>query len=267
MIADGTLHSLYRLSSDIPRLCCAFDKATYCSPPFPVFVSCSNLITSTVLILLGWLIGLVTFVVGLICLILLTYKHFSSDKQIPTKVRFFSINLSLAELVTSFCLLSYSVINVVYKDTFGVIADHWRHSWKCLGLECTFSLSSRASLAFAVCLSLHLAIHIPSIIRREYSQKTFFQVTIVLFLITSTCIAVQIVEYMHGSDPHNYFCFPFTTMFPSHPLILCLQIVMVMLDNLLVMVCVISYGFCWCSPSEKQETKHCSLLVNAKQNC
>ena len=191
VISDGVLPSLYRLSSDIPRLCCAFDKATYFSPPFPLFVSCSNLITSTVLIVFGWLIGLFTFVLGVICLILLTFKHFSSDKQIPTKVRFFSINLSLAELVTSFCLLSYSVINVVYKDTFGVIADHWRHSWKCLGLECAFSVSSRASLAFAGCLSLHFAIHIPSIIHREYSQKTtFFQVTIVLFLITSTCIAV-----------------------------------------------------------------------------
>ena len=155
-----------------------------------------------------------------------------------------SISLSLAELVTSFCLFSYSVVIVVYDDIFGVIADHWRHSWKCLGLESTFSILSRASLAFAVCLSLHFAIHIPSIIHREYSHKTtFFQITFVWFLITSTCISVQVVEHKQDSDPHNYFCFPFTTLFPSHPLILCLQIVMVLLYNLLVMVCVISYGY------------------------
>ena len=265
VVIDGTLHSLYRLSSDIPRLCCTFDKATYCSPPFPLLVSCSNLITSKVLIVLGWIIGLSIFVLGLICLILLTIKHFSSDKQTPAKVRFLSVNLSLAELVTSFCLLSYSVINVVYEDTFGVIADHWRHSWKCLGLESTFSVSSRASLAFAVCLSLHFAIHIPSIIRREYNWKTtFFQITIVWLLITSTCIAVQIVEHMQGSDPYNYFCFPFTTLFPSDPLILGLQIVMVMLDNLLVMVCVISYGYLLVFTIRKRRNKTLQSISKRK---
>ena len=67
----------------------------------------------------------------------------------------FTVNLSLAELVTSACLLSYSVINVIFQDIFGVIADQWRQSWQCLGLECLFSVSSQASLAFAVYLSVH----------------------------------------------------------------------------------------------------------------
>ena len=48
---------------------------------------------------------------------------------------------------------------------------------------------------------------------------------------------------MQNSDPHNYFCFPFTTLFPSDRLMLCLQFLMVMLDNLLVMACVISHGY------------------------
>ena len=35
----------------------------------------------------------------------------------------FSMNLSLAELIISACLLSYSVINVIYQDVFGITAD------------------------------------------------------------------------------------------------------------------------------------------------
>ena len=69
---DASLPSLYRLSSDIPRLCCVFDEIEFCSPPFPVFVSCSNLITSKLLTVLGWLIGLSTSILSLSCLILLT---------------------------------------------------------------------------------------------------------------------------------------------------------------------------------------------------
>ena len=64
---DASLPSLYRLSSDIPRLCCAFNKIDFCSPPFPLFVSCSNLITSKLLIVLGWLLGLSTSILSLLC--------------------------------------------------------------------------------------------------------------------------------------------------------------------------------------------------------
>ena len=145
----------------------------------------------------------------------------------------FSVNLSLAELVTSLCVLSYSVVNVVYQDVFGIIADQWRHSWNCLGLESLLSISSRSSLAFATCLSVHFAVHIPSVIRREYSKKTaFFQVIIIWFIVTSMCITVQILEHMRNFDPFNYFCFPFTTLFPSDPLILTFQIVTLGLDYL-----------------------------------
>ena len=245
MKVDGSLPSLYRLSSDIPRLCCAFDTIDFCSPLFPLFVSCSNLITSKVLIVLGWLIGRSTSFLGLSCLILLIYKWFSTDTQKSSLiVILFSMNLSLAELVTSFCLLSYSVINVVFSGVFEVIGDQWRYSWKCLNLEGLLSVSSRSSLAFAVCLSVHFAIHIPSIIRRKSSQKAAcFQIIITWVFITSVCIAVQILKHMHAIDPYNYFCFPFTTLFPSDPLIFGLQIVTVLFDSLLVMVSIISYGY------------------------
>ena len=154
------------------------------------------------------------------------------------------MNLSLAELVTSLCLLSYPLINVVFSGVFGVIADKWRYSWECLSLEGLFSVSSRSSLAFATCLSVHFAIHIPSIIRRKSGQKAAcFQIIVIWVFITSACIAVQILKHMRDIDPYNYFCFPFTTLFPSDPLTFGLQIVTVLWDSLLVMVSIVSYSF------------------------
>ena len=241
---DGSIPSLFRLSSDIPRLCCAFNTIDFCSPPLPLFVSCSNLIPSKVLTVLGWLIGLLTSVLSLLCLTLLIYKCFSPHTQTSSTVMLFSMNLSLAELITSLCLLSYSVINVAFDGVFGIIADHWRYSWKCLSLEGLFSVSTRASLAFTVCLSVHFVIHIPSIIRRESSQKTTcFEIIITWILITLICIAVQILEHMHAIDLYNYFCFPFTTLFPSDPLMFGLHSVTVLFDSLLVMVSIVSYGY------------------------
>ena len=126
VIIDASLLSPYRLSSDIPRLCCAFEMVKLCSPPFPLFVSCSDFITSKALIVLGWLIGLSTTVLILSCISLLVYKLFSPATQTPRVAMLYSTNLSFAEFVTSLCLLSYSIINVVYDDKFGISADQWR---------------------------------------------------------------------------------------------------------------------------------------------
>ena len=244
VIIDGSLSSLYRLSSDIPRLCCGFETVILCSPPFPLRVSCSNLIPSTALMVLGWLVGLTTSLLSFFCLVLLIYNICKPQTPTPKVVMFFSLNLTLAELATSLCLLSYSVINVVFHDVFGVIADQWRHSLKCLSLESLFSISSRSSLVFAVCLSIHFAIHIPLVIHRESNQKaTFFQIMILWFVVTSIGIAVQILEHIHATDPFNYFCFPFTTKFPSDTLILSLQSIMLILDSFLVIATIASYGY------------------------
>ena len=235
VIIDSSFPSLYRLSSDIPRLCCAFETVELCSPPFPLHVSCSNLITSATLIVLGWIIGLCTPLLNFCCLIVLLYKLCTPGTQIPKIVMLFSMNLTFAELATSLCLLSFSVINLLYHDVFGIVADQWRHSWKCLGLESLFSLSSHSTLAFAGYLSVHLAIHIPSVIRRESSQNaTFVQIIITWLIITPMCIAVQILEQKRNVDPFNYFCFPLATLFPFDPLILSFQIGMLILDNLLL---------------------------------
>ena len=55
---DAVFPSLYYLLSDIPILCCVFETMKLCSPPFPLFVSRSDLITSKALVALGWLLGL-----------------------------------------------------------------------------------------------------------------------------------------------------------------------------------------------------------------
>ena len=244
VIIDASLPSLYHLSSDIPRLCCVFKRAKLCSPPFPLFVSCSNLITSKALIVLGWLIGLSTSILNLCCLPLLVCKLFMPATQTPTVVMLYSINLSFAEFVTSLCLLSYSVINVVYDDEFGVIADLWRDSLKCLSLESLFSVSSRLCLAFALCLSVHFAIHIPSIIPRKSSLKAkVFQMIFLWFIIASICITLQVLEQIRNIDPLNYFCFPFTTSFPSDPLIISLQSALLILDIIVVVVTIVCHGY------------------------
>ena len=243
VIIDSSLPSLYRLSSDIPRLC-AFETVELCSPPFPLRVSCSDLITSTTLVVLGWIIGLCTPLLNLCCLIVLLYKLCTPGTPTPKVVMLFSLNLTLAELVTSLCLLSVSLVNVLYHDVFGIVADQWRHSWKCLGLESLFFMSSQSTLAFAAYLSVHFDIHIPLVICRESSQNaTFVQVIITWLIITPMCIAVQILEQKRNVDPFNYCCFPFATLFPFDPLILSFQIVMLMFDNILLRTIVGSYGY------------------------
>ena len=243
-IIDASFPLLYQFSSDIPRLCCVFKSAKLCSPPFPLFVSCSNFITSKALIVLGWLIGLSTSILNLFCLSLLVCKLFMPATLTPRVVMLYSINLSFTELVTSLCLLSYSVINVVYGDEFGIIADLWRHSLKCLSLESLFAVSSRLSLAFALCLSVHFAIHIPSLIPRKSSLKvTFFQTIVMWLIITSICITLQVLEQIRNIDPFNYFCFPVTTSFPNDPLILSLQSVLLILDIILIIATIVCHGY------------------------
>ena len=241
---DISLPSLYRLSSDIPGICCNFETVPFCSPPFSLIISCTNMITSAPQIALAWITGLSTSFLNLLCVVLLVYHCFTVDNERMGVIKVFSMNLCLAELVTSVCLLSYSVINVIYQDIFGIIADQWRQSWKCLSLECLFSVSSQASLAFAVCLSVLYAIHIPSLTRRDYSRKTVFgQLVILWIFIISVSIPLHILEHVQKIDPFNYFCLPFTTSLSSDPTTLSIQIMVIILNFLLVLTCIISYSY------------------------
>ena len=258
---DTSLTSLYWLSSDIPRLCCWFETASFCSPPFPLLVSCSNMITSRLQIAIGWLIGISTSFLNLFCFILLFYECFRTRSQTLCIVVLFSMNLIFAELITSACLFSYSFINVLFQDIFGIMADMWRQSWTCLCLESFFAVSSRATLAFAVCLSLHFALHIPSLTRKHVSRKSsFWRVASTWIIISSMSIVVQILEHVHNIDPYNYFCFPFTTSFPSNVLILSLQVIMLMLDCTLVVVCILSYSFLVVYTTKQRKEKALKLI-------
>ena len=256
MIIDISLPLLYRLSSDMPGMCCKFETVPFCSPPFSLIISCSNMITSVPQIALAWIIGLSTSLLNLFCAVLLVYHCFTLNKERIGVIMIFSMNLILADFVTSACLLSYSVINVIYQDIFGIIADQWRQSWKCLTVECLFSVSSQASLAFAVCLSVLYAIHIPSLTHRDSSlKKVSGQLVILWISIISVCIPVQILEHMQNIDPFNYFCLPFTTSLSSDPATLSIQVVMVILNFLLVLTCIISYSYLLAFISKQKRNK------------
>ena len=123
---DISLPLLYRFSSDIPRICCAFETVPFCSPPFSLFISCSNMIASVVRIVLAWMVGLSTSFLNLVCVALVMSYCFVINNQRMDAIMIFSMNLSIAELVSSACLLSFSVVNVIFQDIFGVIADQWR---------------------------------------------------------------------------------------------------------------------------------------------
>ena len=160
------------------------------------------------------------------------------------------------------------MINVVYHDEFGIIADHWRHSLKCLSLESLFSVSSRLCLAFAVCLSIHFAIHIPSVIPRKSSLKvTVLKITVLWLIITAICIVVQVNEYMRNSDPFNYFCFPFTTSFPSDPLILGLQLVLLTLDIILIIFTIVCNGYLLVFTIRRSRKKALQSVGQRKRDC
>ena len=64
---DISLPFLYRFSSDIPRICCAFETVQFCSPPFALIISCSNMIASIFQMAIAWLIGLITSFLNLVC--------------------------------------------------------------------------------------------------------------------------------------------------------------------------------------------------------
>ena len=71
------------------------------------------MITSAIQMAIAWLIVLTASFLNLTCVALLAYFHFTANSQSIGASMMFSVNLSLAELITSACLLSYSVINVI----------------------------------------------------------------------------------------------------------------------------------------------------------
>ena len=127
-------------------------------------------------------------------------------------------------------------------------------------------MSSQVSLAFAVYLSVHFAIHIPSMLRSEASQNTvFLQVLLIWVLIIPMCTPVQVVEHMQNMDLFNYFCLPFTTSLSADPLILSIQIVILIFDVLFVMICIVSYRYLLVFNSKQKRIKTLKYVSKRKE--
>ena len=80
----------------------------------------------------------------------------------------------------------------------------------------------------------------PQTAKAEYSTLT---IVFMWILIISMCIPIQILEHMRNMDPFNYFCLPFTTSLSADSLMLSRQMVMVIFDLFLVMICIVSYSY------------------------
>ena len=210
----GPFPSLDHLSSDLPRFCCYFDDAKTCSPSFPTFMSCRQMITSKLQVAIAWCAGILTTCLNLVCLCI-TINAIVQATNISKRALIaivISINISMAELLSSLCLLSYSIFNVMYSGYFGITVDKWRHSVKCLLLESIFSVSAQSSLAFGVLITIHFAVYIPSIVRQEiHKRRTVLIIMLIWLGIILICTTGQIVQRNGEIDEYNYFCFPFVT--------------------------------------------------------
>ena len=153
-----------------------------------------------------------------------------------------SVNLNFADCVMAGCILLYSFVNLYYDGMFGIVADQWRHSLPCFALESMFLISSQVSLLSAVYMSLHFAVYIPSIVRREAS-KSIVYLLIVLgwILIGALCIAFRYLKYRNNEDPTNYFCLPFIMSVSSSTSSFILDTLLIVLDYCMVTVCVVSH--------------------------
>ena len=189
---EGIVPSLKYLAGDFPRLCCLFKVSESCSPPFPALISCSDIFSSSVQISVAWLLGISISLLNIGCVILLTKQLFKSIAAGMHVLFLISLNLGLADTIAALYLLSLSFFNLYYAGNFGIEADHWRHSWRCYFLEFTFFASSEASLVFATFISVHFAVKIPAIVRKEHSKnKTILQIAAVWSIIILIGLARQ----------------------------------------------------------------------------
>ena len=237
----GPYPSLDYLSSDLPRFCCNFEGVRTCSPSFPTFMSCRHMITSNLQVGIAWCAGLSTSCLNILCLIvvvniILKRKKLSKRALI---VLIISINICISELLCSLCILSYSVFNVMYSGYFGKVVDQWRQSIECLLLESFFSVSAQSSLAFGVLITIHFAIHIPSIIRRKtYLKRTILIIMLIWLSTVLVCTTGQIVQRNGHVDVNNYFCLPFVTTYLQDGLQLGFHVTLLTLNFLSVCSCI-----------------------------
>ena len=245
-ISEALLDSLQYLSSDLPRLCCVFFKTNSCSPALPLFMSCSNMITSKSQVAISWIISIATVLLNFVCVIsLITVLFIKANIHTGKGVALFiSLNLSLAEMITSICLLSYPSFNVYFDGVFGIMADQWRYSWQCLGLETLFFISSQASLATSVIMSVHFAIIIPSVVPQTIeTRRTVWFLAVIWLAITALSLVITFTQISTSHSPFNYFCLPFITYKPTSVAAKTFYILLLVTDFGLICTCLSCYIF------------------------
>ena len=242
---DSERPPLLHLSSDLPRLCCLFEEIKTCLPSFPIFITCGNMLSTQLQVIMAWVIGLSTVCVNVFALSLLVSSFLKPSKSSAVfVVRLLSTNLSIADSLASICLLSYSIINVLNDGVFGVVADIWRQSFKCTLLEFTLSVSARVSLSFALYMSLLFAVVVPSIVPRRQKRK---HTKAFVLTIWCTCFSINVlrqhIESLGHSDPMNYFCLPFSSRKSKNNAALAMNVIMMLMDLGMVIMCLSCYTY------------------------
>ena len=176
-----------------------------------------------------------------------------------------SVNLGTADAIAALYLLSLSFFNLYYAGNFGIEADHWRHSWRCYFLEFTFFASSEASLSFTTFLSVHLAINIPAIVKKELSKnKTILKIAAVWSFVILISLARQGIVLNFEMDPYNYFCLPFLTTSHEKTISICLHVFLLFLNLALISVTVACYTFLFHHTIKAKSNKHLQNIRKRK---
>ena len=240
----GMLPSLHHLFSDLPTFCCIFEVQGQCSPPFHSFMSCSNMISSKLLVATIWFIGIITFFLNTASIVTLIHTLRSKCIEKATSIIMgLALNLNFCELLTSGCLLSYPFFNMYYDGNFGIIAGKWRKSIQCFVLELVFFISSQVALISAAHSAIHTAVYIPSIRRKSRKRMTFFIIAFAWILIFSISFLVKYFQPIDTEELTNYFCLPFITSSPTISMDSLFYILFLSLDFCLAILCVVCYSY------------------------
>ena len=244
--------SLANLSSDLPRLCCLVPPETQCSPPFTLFVTCSNMINSQFHVCLTWIIGVLTSMCSVMCTFILSF-HLCVKQYIRSQIKqplllIMLFNITLADLIVSVCILSLSISNAVYQGSFGTYADIWRQSEACYSLEVAMFVCTECSLCFSVYLAAASYNQITSLVKKSYSSRrhVIVVVSIWISMVLLGISKLMIWDYYEAND-FNYYCLPFQMMKTERPVIIGIQTGIISIDILSlavyisIQVCLLRY--------------------------
>ena len=125
----------------------------------------------------------------------------------------------------------------------------------CMTLEFGLFISIEAALVSTVSISIHLAVQIPSVIRKHTDlRNTYIQIT-VTWVLTVVVALARMLTLKYEQDPHNYFCLPFLTSKPQSLVSLSVHASLIVLNLLLCLVCVSCHFFLFSYTMKKRQDK------------